>query len=552
MFIVPDTLEDPRFVKNGLVTGAPFIRFYAGAPLVSPGGYKLGTFCIIDRKPRPEGLTLTEKQNLRELTEMAMDTMVQRKAEMARLMDEKTRVIACAAHDLLSPLTGIQLNLGLLMEDMTLRDKLDDDQKELFEASANCSDMIERICMQAIESFRGELRRSHGDSNKENPDDEKGVVNVDQLIENIKRVVGTVPKKVPFFIEKDENVPKSIVSDDLKLFRSILNYLTNACKHTKDGCIRLKIYVRKAGESVSNMELNVLPGALVAPKMDVLIMEVHDTGTGIKLEKYTTLFTPIADDSDSESDANDHSNMTNSGLGLYSVATEISSLGGEYGVFPRQDLVASHIDHDDTDGLDETPGDDDPNLSGCVFWLSVPLVVSASSPASSPVAVAGKKAGKHGEGVKMNDTAKTTVADAAKLKRSFNTAGPTNSHTSNVAKKPKPPAAYQPLAKSNEDSSVKPQQQSNERQKRVLIIDDSLTIRKGLSRGFSRLGFEVDEAENGLLGFKKLKTGLYDLVLLDFLMPVMDGPDVARKFRAWEHAHRPDFHQVCKTLLTLS
>jgi len=53
----------------------------------------------------------------------------------------------------------------------------------------------------------------------------------------------------------------------------------------------------------------------------------------------------------------------------------------------------------------------------------------------------------------------------------------------------------------------------------------------------------VDEAENGLQGFKKLKADYYELVLLDFLMPVMDGPDVARKFREWEKEHRPDFHQ---------
>lgn len=63
-------------------------------------------------------------------------------------------------------------------------------------------------------------------------------------------------------------------------------------------------------------------------------------------------------------------------------------------------------------------------------------------------------------------------------------------------------------------------------------------------RGFSRLGFEVDEAENGLQGFKMLKNRLYDLVLLDFLMPVVDGPDLARTFRVWEKDHRPDFHQV--------
>mmetsp|Transcript_1689 Transcript_1689/g.2692 ORF Transcript_1689/g.2692 Transcript_1689/m.2692 type:complete len:398 (-) Transcript_1689:194-1387(-) len=83
----------------------------------------------------------------------------------------------------------------------------------------------------------------------------------------------------------------------------------------------------------------------------------------------------------------------------------------------------------------------------------------------------------------------------------------------------------------------------HKRMKRALIIDDSLTIRKGLVRGFTRLGFEVDQAENGLQGFKQLKVECYELVMLDFLMPVMDGPDVARKFREWEEEYRPEFHQ---------
>ncbi|PRP86946.1 diguanylate cyclase [Planoprotostelium fungivorum] len=53
IFIVPDTHKDPRFANNPLVTGDPYIRFYAGAPLkldCSESG--LGTLCIIDRKPR--------------------------------------------------------------------------------------------------------------------------------------------------------------------------------------------------------------------------------------------------------------------------------------------------------------------------------------------------------------------------------------------------------------------------------------------------------------------------------------------------------------------
>lgn len=52
LFIVSNASADPRFHDNPLVTGAPNIRFYAGCPLRVSSGYKMGTLCLIDDKPR--------------------------------------------------------------------------------------------------------------------------------------------------------------------------------------------------------------------------------------------------------------------------------------------------------------------------------------------------------------------------------------------------------------------------------------------------------------------------------------------------------------------
>ncbi|MGV0110976.1 GAF domain-containing protein [Arthrobacter sp. CP30] len=69
--IVADALEDDRFRTNPLVTGEPFIRFYAGYPLRGPGGWTVGTLCVIDQKPR--GFSPQDGRFLRKLARLVED-----------------------------------------------------------------------------------------------------------------------------------------------------------------------------------------------------------------------------------------------------------------------------------------------------------------------------------------------------------------------------------------------------------------------------------------------------------------------------------------------
>ncbi len=72
LFVVPDTTQDERFASNPLVTGEPHIRFYAGALLTTPEDLPLGTLCVLDTKPRPEGLSEEEAGTLRALARAVM------------------------------------------------------------------------------------------------------------------------------------------------------------------------------------------------------------------------------------------------------------------------------------------------------------------------------------------------------------------------------------------------------------------------------------------------------------------------------------------------
>lgn len=78
LFMVEDTLSDPRFRDNPLVTGAPHIRFYAGFPLLGADNQPMGTLCVLDTEPRK--LREREVRALRELTDLASEE-IRRRAE---------------------------------------------------------------------------------------------------------------------------------------------------------------------------------------------------------------------------------------------------------------------------------------------------------------------------------------------------------------------------------------------------------------------------------------------------------------------------------------
>ena len=70
VLVVPDARADPRFAANPLVTGEPFIRFYAGAPLIYMREVHLGGFCLLD--PEPRRLSAEEQAKLADLAEDVM------------------------------------------------------------------------------------------------------------------------------------------------------------------------------------------------------------------------------------------------------------------------------------------------------------------------------------------------------------------------------------------------------------------------------------------------------------------------------------------------
>ncbi len=88
LFEVPDATLDPRFAHNPLVTSAPDIRFYAGAPLVMPGGTRAGTLCVIDRAA--SHLDAQQARTLRALAAMVSEALLMRRNLIQRALSARS------------------------------------------------------------------------------------------------------------------------------------------------------------------------------------------------------------------------------------------------------------------------------------------------------------------------------------------------------------------------------------------------------------------------------------------------------------------------------
>lgn len=90
VYIVEDARQDPRTLTNPLVVGEMGLRFYASSPLTTHDGHNLGTFCLIDQKPRY--LNQEQKLMLQDLAAVAMDEIELRLAARTAVAASARRV----------------------------------------------------------------------------------------------------------------------------------------------------------------------------------------------------------------------------------------------------------------------------------------------------------------------------------------------------------------------------------------------------------------------------------------------------------------------------
>lgn len=301
--VVKDTLRDPRFVDNPLVTGNPEIRFYAGAPLMTGDDHALGTLCVIDRKPRAlepaqlEALQALARQlaTRLELRE-AHRQLAERNAALEELQAENDQFIGMATHDLRNPLQVIDGYTRLMANGLI--GSVSPEQLKALEAMArNCTLMLglvnDLLSISRVHAGNVELERTDVDP----AELVRSNVDLNRLLAEGKGI------RVDFSAAED--LPRIHV-DAFKIEQVLNNLISNAIKFSHRGTT--------VTVSVERAEGNVR-------------VSVGDEGQGIPADELRNLFKPF-----SRTSVKSTGGESSTGLGLAISKRIVEAHGGRMDV----------------------------------------------------------------------------------------------------------------------------------------------------------------------------------------------------------------------------
>ena len=320
VFIVPDATHDERFVDNPLVKDQPKVIFYAGAPLTTPDGHRLGTLCVIDHVPRLE-LTETQRTALADLAAITVDLLELRRAgrnavgeivERGRINEELTRLsreaeaaeramgafLATMSHEMRTPMNGV---IGLTS--LLLDTPLTSEQHRYVQAVRSSADTLLAVVNDVLDYSKleaGRIELESLDFNLANC-----IASVTTLLES-----SSAAKGLSLSTAIAPGTPKRLIGDVSRLRQILFNLVGNAIKFTEKGGVTIDVSVTQR-----------------APDTVTLRFAVRDTGIGIPPGAQADLFTRFT-----QADRTIARKYGGTGLGLAICRQLCALMGGMVGV----------------------------------------------------------------------------------------------------------------------------------------------------------------------------------------------------------------------------
>ncbi len=236
LFVVPDARKDKRFLENPLVTGDPYIVFYAGVPLVTEEGMPLGTLCVIDKKPRR--LTKNQKKALEALSNQVMKLLELRKSKYElrkanEQLEEKNKMLEgfaeVAAGDIQSPLRNIANSYATFQKEYS---------QQLDNAGVQLLSSMENSTAQLSSMVDGILQNAKTDYVKRREKENVSSAEIQQ------KLVEVYPKSGDYTIEFSFKAEELHINKGAVL-QLLLNLISNAIRYSDKAVAQVEVGVRE-------------------------------------------------------------------------------------------------------------------------------------------------------------------------------------------------------------------------------------------------------------------------------------------------------------------